>query len=114
MPSDQQVSAKAVLDAVLALRRQGSRQAIEHLEQIEPDLTDYLLETLSDIHRQLLALGGPARQSRRLYRQVQSLVLVTVTALRNAHYELWRQSPAGEQFEQPDSDDPPTLPDTDS
>lgn len=106
MPSDQQVSAKAVLDAVLALRRQGSRQAIEHLEQIKPDLSEYLLETLSDIHRQLLALGGPARQSLRVYRQIQSLVLVTVTALRNAHYELWRQSPAGEQFEQLDSDEP--------
>lgn len=107
MASDQQVSARSVLDAVMELRRRGARQALEELEQVEPDLASYLMESLSDVHRQLLALGGPAKASRRLYRDIQSLTLVCITALRKGHYELWRQSDAGSNLDPPGGAEPP-------
>lgn len=92
MPSDQQVSARAVLDAELAVRRRGAKRTLEELEQVEPDLTNYLLESLSDVHRKLLALGGPAKASQRVFLEVQHLSLVCITALRRGHYELWKKN----------------------
>ncbi len=116
MASDQQVSARAVLDAVMELRRKGVTRVIEHLEQIEPDLTNYLLEDLTRIHQHLMALGASSRHTQRVYREVQSLALVSITALRKGHFELWRQD-VGERIEQldptglndvpPKTDDPP-------
>ena len=99
MPSDQQVSARAVLDAELMLRRQGPHQLLHNLEQVEPDLTNFLLETLTDIHQAILKLGGPARASQQVYMDVQRLSLVSITALRRGHYELWRNTDAGAQLE---------------
>lgn len=86
-----------ILHALLKLRRRGTTAALEHLEQVEPDLAAYLMETLSALHHDLLALGGPPKRTRRAYRGVESLVLVCIAALRAGHYELWRGSePDGE------------------
>ena len=93
--SDQQVSAQDVLAALMRLRRQGSGPVMEHLEKVEPDLAGYLMEELSLVHRDLLALGGPPKRTQRLQRRVEGLALACVTALREAHYRLWRQSDAG-------------------
>ena len=73
-----------MLDAFLDLRRLGTSRAFEQLEDAEPELTEYVMETLAGVHRQLLALGAPARQSQRVFREVQSLVLTVITALRIA------------------------------
>ena len=102
MASDQQVSARAVLDAELSLRRQGPHQVLHELEQVEPDLTSFLLETLTDIHQAILKLGGPARASQQVYMEVQRFSLVCITALRRGHFELWKQSDAGAQLEDDD------------
>ena len=115
MATDQQVTARAVLRAVAELERQGPGPAMRLLEQTEPDLAEYVMETLSLIHRRLLALGGNAAQSRRVYRQVQGLVLVSVGSLRHAHHQLWREQMAeglaqlepGAEASEPT---PPTLP----
>ena len=91
MPSDQTVSAKAVLAAVLEIQRRGPTPALQHLEQVEPDLANYLMETLSVIHQRLTALNGPPKTTQRAFLEVQSLALVCITALQKSHYELWRQ-----------------------
>ena len=91
MPSDQTVTAKAVLAAVIEIRRHGTRPALEHLEQVEPDLSEYLMESLSEIHQKLRKLHSPAAQVQRLYRDVESLTLVCIVALRRGHHDLWRQ-----------------------
>lgn len=104
MASDQQVTAKTVLDAELALRRSGAKKALEELEQVEPDLTNYLLESLSDLHRKLLDLGGPAKASQRMFLDVQHLTLVCITALRRGHFELWKKN-EGSQLD----DEPPPV-----
>lgn len=105
MPSDQTVSARAILRAESELRRVGHRQAMDQLEQIEPDLSSHLWEHLSDIHRRLLALGGPPKASQRSYRQVQHLMLVTISAMRQAHHELWQDLHAPESPEPSQSED---------
>jgi len=104
MASDQQVSARAILRAESELRRVGHRQAMTQLEQVEPDLSSHLWEELSDIYRRLLALGGPPTESRRCYRCVQRLTLVTILALRHGHHELWRELHAPQDAPEPDDD----------
>ena len=92
---DRQVSARSILRAQAELRRVGTDQAMQRLEQAEADLAEYLMEGLSEVYQRLLALGGPPKRTQRAYRLVQSLLLVCVEALRQSHYELWRQDAAG-------------------
>lgn len=90
MASDQTVSARAILRAESELKRAGHHQIMNQLEQIEPDLSSHLWEQLSGISRQLLALGGPPKESHQCYRQIQHLMLVTFLAMRHGHHELWQ------------------------
>jgi hypothetical protein len=76
------VSAQMILRAQLRLQRQGSQRLTPELERLEPDLAEYLLENLTAIYHRLLETGIPARQTRTLYRQIESLVLTCVTATR--------------------------------
>ncbi len=92
MPSDQTVTSKVVLACVLEIQRLGTGPALEHLEQVEPDLANYLMETLGTIHQRLTTLNGPTRSTQRVYRQVEVLIVVCITALRRSHYELWCQN----------------------
>lgn len=115
MPSDQQVHARAILAALAEFERQGSQRAMQTLEQLEPDLAEFTFERLTVIYHGILALGGPAKKSRRLYRQVQTLVLVSIAALRQAHFESWRQCVADGPLAQLDptlrrGDPPPSSP----
>ena len=104
MASDQQVSARAILRAEAELRRVGHRQAMTQLEQVEPDLSSHLWEELSGIHRRLLALGGPPKESRKCYRRIQRLMLVAIFALRHGHHELWRDLHAPDEPQEPEID----------
>jgi len=97
MPSDQQVTSKMILQTLQELTRTGTTPALEHLEQVEPDLASYLMETLTTIYHLILGLGGSAKKSRRVYGQVQLLAVVCIVALRKGHYELWRQDDDGEE-----------------
>lgn len=101
MASDQTVSARAILRAESELKRIGHHQTMNHLEQIEPDLSSHLWEQLSCINQQLLTLGGPPQASQECYRQVQHLMLVTFLAMRHGHHELWH-----DLYSPPENDGP--------
>jgi hypothetical protein len=110
MASDQQVSAQAVLRAVMRLRRQGNARTMAELEALEPDLASFIMEELALVHRDVLALAGPPRRSQRLQRRVEALALACVTALREAHYQLWQAGTAGTplaDLDRPAGDEPP-------
>jgi hypothetical protein len=114
MASDQQVTARIIMQALLEFERRGSTDALKNLEAMEPDLTEFLLERLTDIHHDIQGLGGSPRSSRRVYRNVQTLVLVAVEALRRSHFELWRDNVGGTRLDQIDpSLAPPAEPDPD-
>jgi hypothetical protein len=96
--SDGIVRPRTVLDCVLHLQHHGTTLAIQLLEQTEPELANYLLETLTAIHQSLGNLQAPAAQTRRVYRQIKVMTLVCIEALRRSHSELWLQQiegPAG-------------------
>jgi hypothetical protein len=95
MASDQQVNAGDVLRALSRLRRQGIDQIMRELEAVEPDLASFVMEEFSLVHRDLLALGGPPKRSRRAQRRIQDLVAVSVMALREAHHRLWQTASVG-------------------
>ena len=99
MPNDRQVvTARAVLQAVLAVQRQGNHRMIQHLEQIEPELVEYFLETLTQIAQNLSRQDLPEKTRRRLVDQLESMCLVCITAVRKAHYDLWQQTPMGDEL----------------
>lgn len=106
MASDQMVSVRAILRAESELRRVGHKQTMDQLEQTEPDLSSHLWEQLSDIHRRLLSLGGPPKESQRCYRHVQRAMLVSIVAMRHGHHELWRDlhGPPDVSDDTPESD----------
>jgi hypothetical protein len=54
----------------------------QELEAQEPELTEHVLEELSQVHQTLMASGASPKVTRRLQRQVQCLV--TVLAVRNS------------------------------
>jgi hypothetical protein len=62
MPSDQHVTARMVLDAQLELERRGTGALMQHLEKTEPELANFVLETLSLIYSKLSNLGGTAAE----------------------------------------------------
>ena len=83
--SEQVVTGRDVLTAVYECQRLGHRRVIENLEQREPDLTEHLLEGLSQVHHDLLNAGLTAKETRKLYRSLEALTLVCIRALETAH-----------------------------
>ena len=76
------ITAQQVLDAVLELQRLGPDRALQRLEAHEPELSEYVLESLSALHHKLLKLGGRARTTRQVYLRAQQLALVSIAAVR--------------------------------
>jgi hypothetical protein len=111
MASDQLVHARMVLQAQMQLKRQGIAAAMRHLEQTEPDLAEYVMESLSLLYKRLLELGSSERKTRRLYLQAQTLVLVSIDSLRKAHLALWVKQ-MGQTLDQLDPSQEPPDPDS--
>ena len=112
MASDQLVSAKLILESVLELQRRGRSRTLEDLEKIEPDLAEFLIENLSLVHQKLLAIGARPKETLRLQRRIEGIVVVAVMSLRKAHYQLWQNS-MGAGLEEPDADGESLLPESD-
>jgi hypothetical protein len=102
MASDRLVTAAHVLSAVMEYDRRGATSMIAELEKLEPDLVEYLLETLTRLHHKLTDLGLSSRDARRLYHRAEKTAVICIMALRNAHRDLWER----------DGDAPPTPTDT--
>ena len=114
MASDQLVNSKLILDSLLELQRRGSSRAMEELEKLEPDLAEYLMEGLSLIHLKLLAVGARPKETLRLQRRIEGIILIAVVSLRKAHYQLWRKEVGSDLAElDPAADGPaPSPPET--
>ena len=112
MASDQQVTSRLILQVLARAKRGGSMKLVQELEQVEPDLTEHVLESLTTFRQRLFEIGASARQTQRLYLDVQQLVVVVITALRRGQYELWKHTEAGERLAELDpslaDDEPPS------
>ena len=108
--SDQTVTSKLVLQAQLELQRLGTTKAMSLLESTEPDLTEFALETTTNLYHDILSTGASGKQARRIHENILTLVLVSVTALRKAHAALWQddadESPAPQPHRAPPADGP--------
>jgi hypothetical protein len=91
MPTDQLVTADHVLKAVMELDRRGSTKVLSELEKLEPDLIEYVLESLTRLHHQLTDLGLTGKEARKAYRRAERTALVCVMALGKAHHDLWQR-----------------------
>lgn len=116
MTTDQVVSAQDVLRSVLRIRREGNQAVLQLLEQQEPDLTEYLLEELTELQRQILDLAGKPAKARRLARQTETIALVLIFSLRQAQFRLWESQTGealAERLDEPQNGPDVTKPDTD-
>jgi hypothetical protein len=102
---DRLVDAKAILEALSELKRRGNKTAMAELEAIEPELASHVMEELSLIYQSLSRSQAKTGELRKLYRQIESLVLVSILALRHAQLRLW---------ENDGQDSPPSPPPPDS
>jgi hypothetical protein len=91
MASDRLVTSQHVLRAVMEYDRRGSTAVLSDLEKLEPDLVEYLLETLTALHHDLARQGLSELNARKSYRRAEKTALICVIALRHAHRELWEQ-----------------------
>lgn len=88
------VSARAVLKAILSVKRRGSELAMRMIERRDPEVADYMLEEFTRIHRKLLELGAEPRLTIRLQKQIEMMAMVVVEAM--AATTPRRQATAGE------------------
>jgi len=86
---DRLVDPKAILEELSQLKRRGNKTVMAELESIEPELAGHAMEELSLIYQSLSRTGARTKKFRDLYRQIESLVLVSILALRNAQIQLW-------------------------
>jgi len=112
MATDQHVTARMVLEAQFELERRGAAALMRHLEKIEPELANFVLETLSLIYTKVSNLGGPPQKTSKAFRQMQTLLIVSIESLRRAHLELWEKQmgPALQQFDPEAPHGPDHLP----
>lgn len=83
-PARPRVTSKAMLGAVLTVQRRGTAAALQQLEHAEPDLAEYVMESLAQVHRAMLNLGGPAKPTQAAYRQAELTTLACIEALRQS------------------------------
>jgi hypothetical protein len=94
---DRLVDSKAILEALSELKRRGNKLVMAELESIEPDLAGHVMEELSLIYQGLSRTGARTKQLRELYRQIESLALVSILSLRHAQLRLWEDD-AGDRM----------------
>ena len=104
MASDAHVTAKIVLEALRDVERRGSTRAMQELEAAEPDLAEHVIDGLTEIHRRLSRYCDRPQQARTIYQFTRRVLLVSVMALRRAHYELWRERAEGTPLADRDAD----------
>lgn len=101
MASDGLVAPRDVLQAIQEVRRLGIDRLLKEWEAREPDLTEHLLEGVSELHRQLAKIAPHPKAERRLLKQTEVLILVLLTAMRRALLRQWQsdenEGPSGRQ-----------------
>jgi hypothetical protein len=83
---------------------------MKDLEAVEPELAEYVFESLSDLHQRIFTLSGSSRTTRHVYQRMQTLVLVSIASLRAGHFELWQRSEVGQQLDPASHDHEPPAP----
>jgi hypothetical protein len=86
---DRLVDAKAILEALSELKRRGNKVVMAELESIEPELAAFVMEELSLVYHRLSKTDVKSRALREQYRQIESLILVSILSLRKAQLRLW-------------------------
>ncbi len=109
MASDELVSAHDVLRAIQEVRRLGIDRLLSDWEAREPDLTEHLLEGISEVHRQIARIAPHPKAERQLTRRIERLILVLLIALRRALLRQWQGEEDGTDLRDP-KDQPVTDP----
>lgn len=80
----QSIAAKNVLQSDLFVRGLGVRRALSQLEQMEPDLAEYVMETSTRLYEDLGRVCGSPRRAKLLHRRAIRLALTCIHAVRRS------------------------------
>lgn len=72
------------MEADLRVLGMGVRRAMRQLERQEPDLAEYLMETLTRLYGRLEGACGSRRSAGSVHRQAVLLVLICTEAVRRS------------------------------
>ncbi len=114
MASDGLVSARMVVRALTRLQHQGSKPLLQELETHEPELAEFVMEQLGELHQRLWAAGINRRTSQRLYRDIEKLVLTAISARREGQLQFLEDLQANDQTKHPDVQTSHDKPNTDN
>jgi hypothetical protein len=81
---------------------------VSELEKLEPDLAEYVIENLTQLHHQLIRHGLSGGEARRVFRFAESTLLVSLMAMRQGYRDLLGVD-AGDGEPQASADDPMPL-----
>lgn len=109
MASDQLVTARHVLRSVSELQRRHSRRILLELERLEPDLAEYVIENLSQLHHKLARHDLSRDEVMHVFRHAESTLLVSLLALRQGYRELLGHDGLAEYNLPTPDDEPPTV-----
>ncbi|HEY8668169.1 MAG TPA: hypothetical protein VIL86_16090 [Tepidisphaeraceae bacterium] len=91
MPSDAIVTADDLTQARAQIRREGTAQIMDCLQQIEPELYEFVLNASHCVAGRLALFSVPQRPVRETADDLLETVLTCLLAMRQSHARLWEQ-----------------------
>lgn len=95
MPSDAIVTADDLTQARAQLRREGTAKVMDCVQQIEPELYEFVLRASHCVAGRLAMFSVPQRPVRDTADDLLETVLVCMLAMRQSHARLWEQDEDG-------------------
>ena len=84
MRHERSITARTILAADVRVRNIGLRRAMRELERCEPELAEYVMEKSTSLYARLERACPAHRSARSLHRQMVSLVLISIEAMRRS------------------------------
>jgi hypothetical protein len=99
-PDSMLTTARMIHRAKRAIRKLGPEAALVDLMDREPKLGELIEDRAATIVGKLALLGAPNAVVEGVHGEVVGLCLTALSALRQGHYELWKDTALGERLRQ--------------
>jgi hypothetical protein len=94
-PDSMLVEPEHITSAGQQIMGDGAAKALDSLGEAEPALAAYIRESLAALAGRLALSGAPTELVQATHEEMLTTVLVSLTALRKGHFELWKDALEG-------------------
>jgi hypothetical protein len=102
-PDSMLVEPAHIITARQTIATKGNVDALNEFAGAEPALASFIHESLATVAGKLSLSGAPTELVQGSHEEVLAVVLTCVQALRNGHYELWKDTVVGTRLAQFDA-----------